>query len=357
MKINKNTILYITIIIFLIGSNVDILSLRPQQIIWPAVFFIIFLNTKEIPFKITIPTFLFFTLSILQFTYISNIDRYYSYLYYMLMAITSLLLGAICKNTHYLNVSLIIITLVSLFILLLQILNLDLSFILSPSQEYASSYGNINDYAAFLFLFGIMLWIIDSRFWFLIFIAGFLYALLLERRLITIAYILFSILNFINFRYSRKKIFLLVILFLLILTSLIVLIHTNVIHLREISFNTDSITSSSARLIMLQDVIHQISSQNIVYHVLGNGIGQLNIIWPYDGSNWASLHFFLFEFYYYWGISFLLLYFIILSKNIKIFLPVTLAMLSMSSIMYFLPFYFFLGVYFRTPPIKNKQPD
>ncbi|AZS82257.1 hypothetical protein LP085_06560 [Achromobacter sp. MY14] len=90
----------------------------------------------------------------------------------------------------------------------------------------------------------------------------------------------------------------------------------------------------------------------------GLGVGQLNVTWPLDNRAWASPHFFWLEMFFFFGLPWIFFIGWLLWRADRFgrlaLIVVCAAGIAPSSLVYFQPFWFLLGVVLATLP---KRPD
>lgn len=338
MKIINGVLLFT----ILLGSSVSLFGIRPHLIAIPFSIIYIFYSRKFLVSHILI----ILTLLIISIVGASagaflSYERYYEYSFYLIVGLIYFEVGFLfSRNSHFSDI-IFFISIFSFIVILIQYLGGDLSFMLSEHQSYSGLYGNVNDNAVFILLLGIILWGGGHKSAKWILFLGFFYSLCLDRRLVLLSYIIFYFLNI--YRASKNSFYFLS--FLVVSFFIYFLSGLDLIHFRNINFDSADINSSSARLMLLQDFFRQLEQSSLFQLIFGHGLGQLNVIWPYDGTQWASLHFTPLEYYYYLGVIVMPLFLCFLCYNFRVFIPIFFAILSMSSTIYFIPFYFFLGIF------------
>lgn len=338
----------IMLFLTLLGSSAIVFGYRPHLIALPMSFLFIIFNIRCIE-KHFVAIFLLCICVLCGQFEVYDFDRYIEYVSYFFVGIIYFEVGFFLSKKKYFSNSLVFCSLFSMLIVTFQVLGFDFSFISSDSQNYSGLYGNINDYAVFIFMMGVLLWLCDSKYAKLILTLGFVYSVFLDRRLVLFSYILFYAMNL--FVFSRRN--MLFIVALVFFVAAYQILNLDIINFRTINLNTAEISSGSARLLMLFDYWGLINKSSPYQLLFGHGLGQMNIVWPYDHSEWASLHFSPLEYYYYLGVVIILVLFYFSLLNFKVFTPVLISTLAMSSTLYFIPFYFFLGCFLS----KHKRTE
>lgn len=106
--------------------------------------------------------------------------------------------------------------------------------------------------------------------------------------------------------------------------------------------------STAIRSKMVLDMWGQARAMPWWQWLIGMGVGQLNLQWPLTGSQWASPHFFWLEMFFYLGLPWFafLAWLFLRSDGLARLALITGAVAGMapSSMIYFQPFWFLLGV-------------
>lgn len=223
----------------------------------------------------------------------------------------------------------------------------------------ASSFGNINDVAVSLVILLLLYGLYFEQSSTLILTLAALFTVYFDRRAAYLALFFYliseGIYSFRKGSLSNKK---LIIYVSIVLTSLAYLNgRSRGIRIPESNPIAYSRTSEGIRINLLEQMETEFGKLSAYQIALGQGLGQLNLTNPLTGQPWSSPHFFWIEIFFFIGVLWPLwlgIIFLRTSSYGKICsVTILIAGVSMSSMIYFMPFYILLGCI--TGTIRSKQ--
>lgn len=120
-------------------------------------------------------------------------------------------------------------------------------------------------------------------------------------------------------------------------------------------------SSSLMRLSLITEMLAIARDMPWWQWILGQGAGQLDLLWPVDDSRWASPHFFWLEMFFYVGIAWPLLLLWMLWRldwrGRLAMLVMGMAGIAPSSLVYFQPFWFLFGTLFYKAFVEVPDHD